>query len=188
MSKPVVRFELTTVRLQIGCSTTELNRRGERILHERAHRCKSFFEESALTSANEFDMTHHALIDETVAVFAVGGVDETEAVFAASEASRDGSCVGVVVPPVLFCVVGQGDDADALSVDLEFSQGAGVCIAQGGGGIAVVDAYAVHAGCQESCLVDEMPGARARIQPCLMTLYGVFSMLADARGMQQDAA
>lgn len=24
--EPVVRFELTTVRLQIGCSTTELNR------------------------------------------------------------------------------------------------------------------------------------------------------------------
>ncbi len=30
--KPVVRVELTTVRLQIGCSTTELNRQDVGIL------------------------------------------------------------------------------------------------------------------------------------------------------------
>lgn len=33
--KPVVRVELTTVRLQIGCSTTELNRRSAGIVYER---------------------------------------------------------------------------------------------------------------------------------------------------------
>lgn len=34
LKEPVVRVELTTVRLQIGCSTTELNRQGRAILHE----------------------------------------------------------------------------------------------------------------------------------------------------------
>ena len=33
MMEPLVRFELTTVRLQGGCSTTELKRHGDEVVH-----------------------------------------------------------------------------------------------------------------------------------------------------------
>ncbi len=46
--EPDVRVELTTVRLQIGCSTTELIRRGARILPEKERCGKLFFEEELI--------------------------------------------------------------------------------------------------------------------------------------------